>query len=106
MIDPEIPITIRYTFSIFPSPPLPPGYANSIKNANQNFEVTFNFFARINVYLSNSLFVLPGQGCSLYLPIRVIYLFISITHACVCEEALGGLNAAIRQNRLPYFIEI
>lgn len=91
MIDPEIPITIRYTFSTFLPPPT--DYANSIKNANQDFEVTFNFFARKNVYLSNCLFVLPGQGCSLYLPIQVIYLFINMhVWVCVCGGGVGGFK--------------
>lgn len=64
-----------YLFHITPpSPNTESGYANGIKNANQDFEVTFNL-AHINMYLSNCLFVLPAQAFSLHFPFNLfIYL--------------------------------
>lgn len=96
-----------YLFHITPpSPNTESGYANGIKNANQDFEVTFNL-AHINMYLSNCLFVLPAQAFSLHFPFNLfIYKNYSCMCGCVWEGGTGGVNAAIRQNRLPYFIEI
>lgn len=99
-----------YLFHITPpSPNRESGYANGIKNANQDFEVTFNL-AHINMYISVQLSVcFTCSGFLFAFLIQFIYLFIRITHACVgvCEKGVRvGVNAAIRQNRLPYFIEI
>lgn len=78
-----------YLFHIPPSPLTEIGYANGIKNANQDFEVTFNL-AHIHKYVSVQLSVFFTWPGLLFVFSHSIYLFIYKNYSCVCGCVWAG----------------